>query len=149
MNEPQVVVVLMEIGSHLCEAQHNGLVKEKETDMRAFHYFWEGDTMTAHLLLLCPDALWVQVPVRVQVSSSNTEVFYCNGGAICQVCTKRMTGHYLTPLQNTRINEIKWKMSFKTPVKLNNHGDLIQQQQKIVLTLFLQHCYISGEDRER
>lgn len=39
--------------------------------------------------------------MRVQIATSNTEVFHCNGGAVCQVCIRR-TRYYLTSLQNTR-----------------------------------------------
>lgn len=40
------------------------------------------------LLLLCPDSLWIKVPMRVQISTGNTEVLHCNGGPVCQDCVR-------------------------------------------------------------
>lgn len=40
------------------------------------------------LLLFCSDTLWVQMPVRVEVSSSDTQVLHSDDRAICQVCRR-------------------------------------------------------------
>lgn len=72
------------------------------------------------LLLLCSDALWVQVPVGVQVSSGDAQVFHSDGGAVRQVCIRGRTEHDLAPLQNMRVNEIKTLIMW---IKLNSNDN--------------------------
>lgn len=43
------------------------------------------------LLLLCSYTLWVQMPVRVEVSSSDTQVLHSDDRAICQVYRRAQT----------------------------------------------------------
>lgn len=95
MNEPQVVVVLVEVRGHLFRW---GLVRVSGNNARWFIMFMvEGwGSWGADLLLLRSDALWVQVPVRVEVSSGDTQVLDCDGGAVRQVCIGEGREHDLT-----------------------------------------------------
>lgn len=68
-----------------------GLDSETETTPLLHHhyFFFRGATREEpDLLLLRSDALWVQVPVGVQVPSGDAQVFHSDGGAVRQVCIR-------------------------------------------------------------
>lgn len=113
LNNPQVVVVLMMISRDL-KSQRWYIPNTEDSPSTRVSWLW------FNLLLLCPNSLWIKVPMRVQISTSNTEVLHCNGGPVCQDCARTTEP---TSLSNTgKATSNTWTISQKQDVWDSHSG---------------------------